>query len=1343
MKKSGLSVLRSRLKRVGKPALAEIVCAGLALLCLLAPIWWTLEEGQVQRLREMELLLRNAAESSTLNLSSWARSAEAEARTIAADEGVLTAARAVLESSDRSARIHFSETAAASLVRFQSGNAARFLLADHSGKIAAESRPGIEQIVRTPPPSIAPWQHVTGRSIPSKSWLMAVSVPVALANGEDGWLIYGIESLPFVERELQNISSTSSLMGAYAVSTEESAWVARSGSLAMEPCRVRPNDLLAAATEQGTNQTGVSLDGFNGCAGETFAAWSRETDLGLLVFVETDSKAAMRILRVGRMTMIGLAALLGSLILILILLQTSESGIGGIKLGAPRKNTAAWGILAVSLLTTAIAGTASKMRYQQFERDRIEAAAVRLTQELRDRIDYYAQAMTASAAVYKVLPAQENIAWREFTESLQLSEDFPGFNCLYLILASPEGANKAGGAVEIAGSITAMPNGCPVGNPDQATLRQLEALGTRSRNSQSLEAARMRWSSEGEEREWLALVEPVSRNGDSGLEAQYGWVVAFADLKILFDGVDKDSEVELQFALYEGTESSPESLIFASSPSLASPEGHRVTTNLQFGGASWVVAVAPSQPVSPPFEENYPFQVVLAGLAISVLLFDIALVLSSTRARAIGIAALMTERFRDSEERIRAVIDHASDGIIAFDSDGRISTYNPGAAVLFGYPQEEVLGLRIDDLISGWDPSRAHELSAASPDIAAECVGLTKDGESFPAEITVSRMKQVNGPNVYSAIIRDITARKLTEEKLRESEERYALASRGANDGLWDWNLKTNSVYFSSRWKEIIGATEEDIGTSPEEWFDRVHPRDIEALRKTLNDHLEGRTSFFESEHRVKHASGEYRWVLSRAVAVRDEQGVASRLAGSQTDVTNRKHAEKQLRYDALHDQLTGLPNRSYFMAQLENARAAASQQSPALFSLLFLDVDRFKVVNDSLGHLIGDQLLVAIAGRLKACVRPGDSVCRLGGDEFAVLAERISGVDDATRLAERIQEKLQEPLRVNGHEVFAAVSIGIALSSDGRRSAEEMLRNADIAMYRAKSQGRGRYELFDRRMHAHAVEVLQIETDLRRAVERNEFVLHYQPILDLVERRVLSCEALLRWNHPRRGLIYPGQFVSIAEETGLINEISRWLLKEACNQNRAWRDAGLPPICVSVNISPRQFVHQDVAGLVEGCLADAGLEPSSLQLELTEGALMESSETSLGPLTRLYRRGVQISLDDFGTGYSSLVYLRRFPIHNIKIDQSFVKRVPADSGDVAVVAGLIGLAHTLGLRVIAEGVETPAQLEFLRDNGCDAVQGYLLGRPRDAESTSKVLEEASHPVVTSLRDLQSTMMFD
>ncbi len=1255
----------------------------------------------------------------------------------------MEAAQRVLDGADSTTRSQFAAAANRSLQRLAPGAAKDFLLVDAAGGVLAESAPGADRIATIPPPRISPWDELTGRSNRAGAWQIAVSLPIETESGKSGWLLYSFDLLPMIDRELQSVSSE--LLAAYAVSSnDEPARILGEKSGDAFVCATTPGQLLErSGAENPDAAAGTNMGGYQGCRGAAFGGWARAPSVGLSFVVETNADAALRLLTATRWTTVGLSALLGALILILILMQTADMGVAGARRGAPRKNTAAWGILAVALLATAIAGVASKLRSDAYQEERIASVAQRLAREVEDRVEHYAQVLSASASAYRVLH-QDGEAWREFTKALQLQEGFPGFRCIHLLLASDDAGQPGGQPVRVAGSVSPRPEGCLSIQLDEKAAAKLTALRRRATRGASLAAGILRWTSSGEPQEWLALMRPVSRLAQDGEAADAGWIVAFADPSVMLAGVTDNVDGNVRFALYEGDAVVAENLLYRSGPAEATDsELPPALEAAAFGGVGWTVAVLPTEFAAASLTQNYPFQIVLAGLAISVLLFDIALVLSSTRARALGIAALMTERFRESEGRIRAVIDHASDGIIAFDSDGRISTYNPGAQKLFGYSKEEAFGLHLDDLLPGWEAAKAEELSSSASDIPTECVGRSKEGMSFPAELTISRMKQASGPNVYSAIIRDITARKLTEEKLRESEERYALASRGANDGLWDWNLKTNEVYFSSRWKEIIGAEGDEVGSSPEEWFSRVHPRDLDALRKTLDDHLEGRTSFFESEHRVKHSAGGYRWVLSRAVAVRDETGAASRLAGSQTDVTNRKNAEKQLRYDALHDQLTGLPNRTYFMAQLESARASAAKHLPALFGVLFLDLDRFKVVNDSLGHMIGDQLLVAIAGRLKACVRPGDTICRLGGDEFAVLVEKINDVQAATQLAERIQEKLQDPLRINGHEVFAAVSIGIALSSDGRRSAEEMLRDADIAMYRAKAQGRGRYELFDRRMHAHAVEVLQIETDLRRAVERNEFVLHYQPILDLGERRVLSCEALLRWQHPQRGLIYPGQFLSIAEETGIIKEISSWLLKEVCRQNRAWRDAGLPDICVSVNISPRQFVHQDVAALVEGCLTEQRLEPSSLQLELTEGALMESSESSLRPLTHLYQRGVQISLDDFGTGYSSLVYLRRFPIHNIKIDQSFVKRVPADSGDVAVVSGLIGLAHTLGLRVIAEGVETAAQLQFLRDHRCDAVQGYLLGRPRDAATFAKVLAEASHPVAASLRDLQATMTFD
>jgi diguanylate cyclase (GGDEF)-like protein/PAS domain S-box-containing protein len=1340
MNTSESSVFRSRLRRLGKPGLAEAFCAGLALLCLLAPTWWMLQNGRAERLAELDSLMRGSARSSAEAVVSQARLAAAELQAISLETRASEAAQSVLDGNSTD-HVELAAAANRSLQRLASVAAEDFLLVDAAGGILAESSPGGDRIVTVPPPRISPWAELTGRGNRANTWQIAVSLPIETKSGNRGWLLYSIDLLPLIDQELR--STSSGLLTAYAVSTGEPDWILGEKGRDALVCGATPGQLLARSGAGNADASaGANMAGYQGCRGAAFGGWAREPAVGLSFVVETNADAALRMLKATRLTTVGLSALLGASILILILMQTTDAGVSRARRGAPRKNTAAWGILALSLLATTIAGLASKLRSEAYEEERIASVAQRLARDLEDRVGHYAQVLAASASAYRVLPA-EGEGWREFTKMLQLQEGFPGVRCIALIPASPDAAQGEAEPVRAAGGFSPAPDGCPSIQPDETTGAKLTMLTRRSAASAALAAGVVRWTASGEPRESLALVRPVSRlAGEEDEVAGSGWIVALTDPSVLFEGVIDKADAKAQFALYEGASVSAGNFLVRSGHAAADSQLRPTLETAKFGGTEWTVAVLPEPFAVPPFAENYPFQIVLAGLAISVLLFDIALVLSSTRARAVGIAALMTERFRESEARIRAVIDHASDGIIAFDAQGRISTYNPGAEKRFGYSEEEAFALHLDDLLPGWEASKAEELSSSSADVATECVGRTKDGTSFPAELTISRIQQSSGPDIYSAIIRDITARKLTEEKLRESEERYALASRGANDGLWDWNLKTNEVYFSSRWKEIMGHEGDEVGSSPEEWFGRVHPDDLDALRKTLDDHLQGHTSFFESEHRVQHAAGGYRWVLSRGVAVRDGHR-ASRLAGSQTDVTNRKNAEKQLRYDALHDQLTGLSNRTCFMAQLENARASASKRAPALFGLLFLDLDRFKVVNDSLGHMIGDQLLVAIAGRLKACVRPGDSICRLGGDEFAVLVEKIDDVDAATQLAERIQEKLQEPLRIHGHEVFAAVSIGIALSSDGRRSAEEMLRDADIAMYRAKAQGRGRYEVFDRRMHAHAVEVLQIETDLRRAVERGEFVLHYQPILDLAERRVLSCEALLRWQHPQRGLLYPGQFLSIAEETGIIQEISSWLLKEACRQNRAWRDAGLPDVCVSVNVSPRQFVHQDVAAVVELCLAEHGLEPSSLQLELTEGALMESSESSLRPLTQLYQKGVQISLDDFGTGYSSLVYLRRFPIHNIKVDQSFVKRVPADSGDVAVVAGLIGLAHTLGLRVIAEGVETAAQLQFLRDHNCDAVQGYLLGRPRNAATFAKVLAEANHPVAASLRDLQATMTFD
>ncbi|HWP48522.1 MAG TPA: EAL domain-containing protein [Candidatus Limnocylindrales bacterium] len=557
--------------------------------------------------------------------------------------------------------------------------------------------------------------------------------------------------------------------------------------------------------------------------------------------------------------------------------------------------------------------------------------------------------------------------------------------------------------------------------------------------------------------------------------------------------------------------------------------------------------------------------------------------------------------------------------------------------------------------------------------------------------------------------------RKRAEDALRESEERYALAARGANDGLWDWNLKTGEIYYSPRWKSMLGYEENEIKNSLEEWFSRVHPEDIENLKARIDLHLEGLTPF-ENEHRMKHKDGTYRWMLSRGLAVRDAEGKAYRMAGSQTDITDRKVAEMQLLHDAFHDALTGLPNRALFMNRLEHATERSKRRQNYQFAVLFLDLDRFKVVNDSLGHLAGDQLLVEIARRLVECLRPGDTVARLGGDEFAILLDGIESLNDAIRVSDRIQKELMSPFNLNGQEVCTTTSIGIALNTIGYIQPDDLLRDADIAMYRAKALGKARYAVFDAGMHTRAVELLHLEASLRRAIEQQEFRLYYQPILCLKSGKITGVEALLRWQHPQRGLISPGEFIPVAEETGLIVAIGEWVIQTACTQSKAWQDMGLPPLFVAINLSARQFQHQNLLELIKKILKETGMAAQTLKLEITESIAMRDLDFSIPILKELSAMGVQILIDDFGTCYSSLGYLNRFPINALKIDQSFVKDIPNNADNAAIIKAIIAMAHSLKLKVIAEGVETEEQLTFLRSQACDEIQGYLLSHPLPAE---------------------------
>jgi diguanylate cyclase (GGDEF)-like protein/PAS domain S-box-containing protein len=551
-----------------------------------------------------------------------------------------------------------------------------------------------------------------------------------------------------------------------------------------------------------------------------------------------------------------------------------------------------------------------------------------------------------------------------------------------------------------------------------------------------------------------------------------------------------------------------------------------------------------------------------------------------------------------------------------------------------------------------------------------------------------------------------------TLQALRLSEARYALAARAANDGLWDWDLLSGKVYFSPRWKAMVGAPAGEAD-DPETWFHRVHPEDLPGVRTDLEYHWEGLTPHFQNEHRMRHADGSWRWMLTRGLAVRDAAGRTVRMAGSQTDITERKAAAEQLIHDAFHDGLTGLPNRALFMDRLAVA-LARTRRSEDRFAVLLLDLDRFEVVVDSLGHGATDLLLKSLAARLLRRLGPGDTLARPGGDQFLVLLEGLQDHAGATRAAGELQAALAAPFVIEGHEVFTTASIGIVLGGGAYVSPEEVLRDADTAMNRAKAQGRARSILFDAGMHTRAVALLRLETDLRRALERGEFDLSYQPIIALETGRITGYEALLRWRHPDRGVVLPEEFIAVAEETGLIIPLGRWVLASACARMSAWtRASGSGAgLTMNVNLSGVQFAQSDLVEQIGRILEETGLAGRQLGIEITESVVMKDFDAAQALLASLHAREVRLHIDDFGTGYSSLSYLPRFPIDALKIDRSFVSRLGAEGEGEEIVRAIITLAAGLGMEVVAEGVERPEQLERLRKLSCTHAQGFFFARP-------------------------------
>jgi diguanylate cyclase (GGDEF)-like protein/PAS domain S-box-containing protein len=564
---------------------------------------------------------------------------------------------------------------------------------------------------------------------------------------------------------------------------------------------------------------------------------------------------------------------------------------------------------------------------------------------------------------------------------------------------------------------------------------------------------------------------------------------------------------------------------------------------------------------------------------------------------------------------------------------------------------------------------------------------------------------------------------------LRRSEERYAVAVQATNDGIWDWDLAGESMHFSDRWKALLGYADAFASDRPDAWFDLVHPDDVSRLRREINLHLAGESMHFENEHRIRHANGSWRWVLTRGLTTRDADGRPRRITGSLSDITDRRVAQERLIHDALHDSLTGLPNRALFLDRLTQCLAHLERDPSYACGLLYVDIDRFKLVNDSLSHAAGDRLLIEIARRVGRILRPGDTLARLGGDEFAILLDGAITPACALDIAARVAGVIAEPLRFDRRELSVSASIGIAHNLDGCVSPDELIRNADIAMYDAKARGGGRCEVFDASMHQRVVDRVSLETRLRQAIEQQRLRTFFQPIIDLRSGELHGLEALARWpvdDEP----VPPSEFIEVAEESGLIGALGVLILRNACETLGDWRRRGVvaAEVTVSVNVSIRQITDGGLVEHVRAALHDHDLPPANLVLEITESTLIENPELVSAVLDELLTLGVAIQLDDFGTGYSSLTVLHDFPGDTLKIDRSFVATMIERPESQAIIRSIIGLAHNLGLSVIAEGIEHPEQRAAVTALRCEYGQGYHFARPLPREEFEELLSACESP---------------
>ncbi|MCG8613990.1 MAG: EAL domain-containing protein [Pseudomonadales bacterium] len=686
----------------------------------------------------------------------------------------------------------------------------------------------------------------------------------------------------------------------------------------------------------------------------------------------------------------------------------------------------------------------------------------------------------------------------------------------------------------------------------------------------------------------------------------------------------------------------------------------------------------------------------------------------------------------EKEEQFRLLTRLSPVGVFFASSGGVIRYVNQRMCDILDVPEEKLIGQRWESFIHHKDRSRYIEARNGNQEVTKQQVRCVKpDGTEI--HVMSEEVFQVDSLKRFTGIIgavTDITEIKRAETALQESEARWQFALEGSGNGVWDWNIRTGETFYSAQWNHILGYDADEIEQDIKQWKQRIHPDDLEEVDEHLNRHLNGETALYKSEHRILCKNGEYKWVLDRGQVIeRRKDGQPVRMIGTHSDITERKSNEEKIQHLAYHDSLTNLPNRAFLQEELHYLLSQLKRYGTQS-ALLFLDIDRFKMVNDSLRHLIGDLMLKEVAQRLRESIREGDFLVRLGGDEFVILLgnphQDINVVSErARKVALKILHAFNTPFTFEGQKIMSGTSIGIVIFPEDGQSAEEILKHADTAMYEAKKDGRNTMHFYRQELAEAVKKRVYLESALRIAIANNELTLNFQPKVSLKSNEIVGAEALVRWTHEDKA-ISPAEFIPVAEESGLILKLGDWVFEQACLQMQRWKkDERFKTLrYIAVNVSPLQFNQRDFVDRVSQIVSTTGIDPQAVEIELTEGVFMENVERSKQKMSELKAKGLRFAVDDFGTGYSSLVYLKQLPVDILKVDQAFVRDLAVDPNDASIVRTVLAMAQSLGMEAVAEGVESQDHIDFLKAEGCQYFQGYYFSKPLSEEEFTRLVEK-------------------